>query len=97
MLISRALYENLLRKNVRERCKNVRFIPGVVTGLNPAKNDRSRIGSVDVKMKDEGGVVQGVQSIEAVLFVGTFLHNFLLTFVLLTCVIQTALVQRITD
>ncbi len=58
MHISRPLYETLLRKNVRERCKNVRFVPGVVTGLNPAKNDRSRIGSVDVKMKGESGVVQ---------------------------------------
>ncbi len=95
--MSRPLYETLLRKNVRERCKNVRFVPGVVTGINPVENDRSRIGSVDVKMKDEGGVVQGIQSIETVLFVGTFLHNFLPAFVLLTFLIQTALVQRITD
>ncbi len=77
MIISRALYETLLRKNVRERCKNVRFVPGVVTGINPAKNDRSRIGSVDVKMKDEGGVVQEVQSFETVLFAGTFLRTCL--------------------
>lgn len=97
MFISRPLYETLLRRNVRRRCKNVRFVPGVVNGLKPAKNDRSRIGSVEVKMKNENGDAQDVTAIETVLFVGTFLPNFQFGFVMLTIFIQTALVRHITD
>lgn len=75
----------------------MRFVPGVVTGLKPAKNDRGRIGSVEVKMKNENGDAQEVTAIETVLFVGMFLRSWVRVSVLLTFFIQTALARHIMD
>jgi hypothetical protein len=44
-MITRAAYEPLLRRLVRERCPNVDFLTGIVTGVTPAA-DRRKLESV---------------------------------------------------
>ena len=53
---SRPTYEAVMRKLVRESGRNIEFVVGSVVGINPSKQDRTRVDSVTVKLADESEV-----------------------------------------
>lgn len=51
-VITRGMYETLLRRLVRKNCPNVRFAVGIVNGINRSPTNPSKIASVNLRMKD---------------------------------------------
>lgn len=48
--ISRAAYETVLRKLTKETCPNIKFLNGMVLGVRASSFDKSKIGSVSVRL-----------------------------------------------
>lgn len=77
----RRFIEPFLRHLVKKYSKNVEFLVGTVTKTNPDPNDKSKIGTVSYKLKDDDKVHEE----PTILFVGMFssldlFHDHLLTF-----------------
>lgn len=68
MFISRALFEPMLRRNVRAVYPEIEFVTGSVTGIVPDKVDKTKIGSVLYRLNDK----ETVHTQDTILFLGMF-------------------------